>query len=122
MIRPVLLSVLLLAAPVAAHAQRLASIKAGRLLQLCTNTQTRPACDAYLSGVGDGIAGVEHMMTREQGQNFAGATCIPQSTSAETLRSTVSDYLHAHRDALDKDAAVPVFAAYHAAFPCKAGG
>ncbi len=108
--------------PLAAQAQRLAPIKGGKLLSICENARSRTLCDAYVSGVADGIAGVEHMMSREQGQGFAGATCIPQSTSAETMRSTVVDYLHGHSDAIDKPAAVPTFDALHAAFPCKSNG
>ncbi len=104
------------------EAQRLAPIKGGKLLALCQNARARTACDAYISGVSDGIAGVQHMMTDRQGQSFAGSTCIPDATSAETLRSTVVDYLSGHPDSRDKPAAVPTFDALHAAFPCKGNG
>ena len=135
-----LLAGLLAAAPVAAHAQRLAPIKGGRLLGLCENGRTRVACDAYISGVAAGLAGggpkirrgpgarvaggpgVEHMMSREQGKTCAGATCIPAPTSADALRSTVVDFLHAHAEDGDKPAAVPTFEALHAAYPCKGNG
>ena len=114
---------LAVAAPTAvAHAQRLAPITGGKLLSLCGNARMRTACDAYVSGVGDGIAGVQHMMSDQQGRAFAGSTCIPNGTSGETLRSTVVDYLRAHSGLMDKPAAVPTFEALHAAFPCKGNG
>ncbi len=120
---PILLACLLGAAlPGAAQAQRLAPIKGGKLLQLCENGRARTVCDAYVSGVADGIAGLEHMMSKEQGHDFAGATCIPVSTSAETLRTTVIDFIRAHSEDQDKPAAVPTFEALHAAFPCQSNG
>ncbi len=112
----------LLSTSVAAHAQRLSPIKAGKLLSLCENARSRTLCEAYVGGVADGIAGVQHMMSDQQGRAFAGSTCIPEGTGSGTLRSTVTDYLHAHTDAMDKPAAVPTFEALHAAFSCKSGG
>ncbi|WP_242400821.1 hypothetical protein [Acetobacter okinawensis] len=44
-----------LAVPALAQAQRLAPMKAGALGKMCSTTATRTACDAYLSGLTDGV-------------------------------------------------------------------
>lgn len=44
-----------LAVPTLAHAQRLAPMKAGALGKMCSSSASRTACDAYLSGLTDGV-------------------------------------------------------------------
>ncbi len=112
------LAALTLAAPLA-HAQRISRLTGEKLLEACSSAKGKLICEGYISGVADGIAGAEKHMTREQGQGFAGATCIPNETSANQLHQTVVSYLRAHADAGPKPAAVSTFDALHDAYPCK---
>ncbi len=124
MIRPTFVAPALIALAVGlatrtADAQRVSRLTGAKLLGACENPKGRLICEGYISGVGDGIAGAEKNMTAEQGHSFAGATCIPNDTTADQLHSTVVDYLKAHRDVLSQPAAIPTFDALHAAYPCK---
>ena len=105
------------AATTVADAQRVSRITAGKLAQICGNPRGTTLCDAYIAGVADALAGAKHFETQASG-NDGGATCIPQSVTAATLRSTVHDYFGAHADTRDQPAAVPVVDALHAAYPC----
>ncbi len=118
MIRFVLLAAVLLAAGTA-DAQRVSRLTGTKLLGACQNPKGKLICEGYISGVADGIAGAEKNMTPDQGHSFAGATCIPNDTTADQLHATVVDYLKAHSDDLAKPAAIPTFDALHAAYPCK---
>ena len=103
----------------AADAQRVSKLTGAKLLGACSNPKGKLICEAYISGVADGIAGSEKNMTRDQGHSFAGATCIPNDTTTDQIRSTVISYLHDHGDAASQPAAIPTFDALHAAYPCK---
>lgn len=120
--RPVLLAALavsgLLAGP-AAHAQRMSKLSGGKLAQICASSKGKEVCEGYISGVADGIAGIEHQTDRADATAFKGATCIPNDTTVAALRSTVVDYLRAHPDMAGKPAAVPTYESLHAAYPCK---
>lgn len=109
-------AVISIAAP-GAHAQRVSRITAAKLASICGNARGLELCDAYIAGVADALAGAKHFETQASG-NDGGATCIPQSVTAATLRSTVHDYFGAHPDARERPAAVPVVDALHAAYPC----
>ena len=100
-----------------ADAQRVSRITAGKLAEICGNPRGATLCDAYIAGVADALAGAKHFEAQASG-NDGGATCIPQSVTAATLRSTVHDFFGAHADMRDKPAAVPVVDALHAAYPC----
>ena len=102
-----------------AHAQRVSKITGEKLLQTCSASRGKLVCEAYISGVADGIARMEKDMTRAQGQSFAGATCIPTETTITQLHSTVVSYLRAHPETQSGPAAIPAFDALHDAFPCK---
>lgn len=104
------------AAPAAA--QRVSKITGSKLAAICGNPKGRTICDAYISGVADALAGAKHF--ESVAGSDAGATCIPSSVSTDTLRGTVTDFLRAHRDMMEKPAAVPVVDALHAAYACKA--
>ena len=112
------LAALTLAAPLA-HAQRISRLTGEKLLEACSSAKGKLICEGYISGVADGIAGAEKHMTKEQGQAFAGATCIPDATSANQLHQTVVSYLRAHPEAGSKPAVVPTYDALHDAYPCK---
>lgn len=114
----IVLAALTLAAPLA-HAQRISRLTGEKLLEACSSPKGKLICEAYISGVGDGIAGSEKNMTRAQGQDFAGATCIPNDTTANQLHQTVVSYLRAHPEAGAKPAAISTFAALHDAYPCQ---
>ncbi len=98
----------LLAAPLAAHAQRESPVTGNKLLALCTTAATAN-CDAYLSGVADAIAaqGREHAMA-----------CIPNAVSGSQLREVMLRFLHAHPEQLQLKAATLSTKAFSSSFPC----
>jgi hypothetical protein len=95
---------------------RLTHLPAGTLLRLCQSPQTVKVCDAYVSGIADGITLVESAA----GPNTARKVCIPQATGTQ-LRSTVVAWMSKHSDRLSADVGPVAYDALTEAFPCGAG-
>lgn len=96
---------------------RLTHLPAGTLLRLCQSPQTAKVCDAYVSGISDGITLVESVA----GPNVARKVCIPQA-SGNQLRGMVVAWLSKHSDRLAGDVGPVVYDALNDAFPCKPDG
>ncbi|MCQ8241175.1 Rap1a/Tai family immunity protein [Rhizosaccharibacter radicis] len=114
-------AVLLLAAAPGAIAQdkpvgRLTHLQAGKLLSLCQSARTAAVCDAYVSGISDGITLVE----TAAGPDVARKVCTP-AASGNQLRSTVVAWLSKHKERLSEDVGPVVFDAMAETFPCKGG-
>ena len=116
MIRALLIAVCLL--PSAADAQRVSHLTGAKLLSICGNRAQAELCEAYISGVADGLVAVQKHMSDAQGRAFPASTCIPDGTSAAALRETVATYLHTHGDRLGKPAIFATFDALHANYAC----
>lgn len=107
-----------LAAPGLAHAQRLAPMKAGAFGKMCSTTATRTACDAYLSGLTDGVT-----LAQINGHNNGDASaptsfCVPAAEDIAAMRTKVLTWLKAHTDSLGKPVGESVFTALHDSYPC----
>ncbi len=92
-----------------AHAQRESRVTGAKLLSLCT-ASAAANCDAYLSGVADGVAA--------QGPEHA-PFCIPDAVTGKQLREVAVKYMHDHPQDLELKAGTVVTHAYTAAFACK---
>jgi len=103
----------------AAHAEggRLTHLQASKLLAMCQSPKGAQLCDAYVSGISDGITLVE----TQAGPDVARKVCIPQATGSQ-LRGTVTKWLSTHPDKLSADVGPVVYEALGEAFPCGAGG
>lgn len=107
-----------LAVPGLAHAQRLAPMKAGAFGKMCSTTATRTACDAYLSGLTDGVT-----LAQINGHNNGDASaptgfCVPATEDIAAMRTKVLTWLKAHTDSLGKPVGESVFTALHDSYPC----
>jgi hypothetical protein len=115
-----LLATSLLALSGAAFAQdkpvgRLTHLPASTLLRLCQSPQTVKVCDAYVSGISDGITLVESAA----GPNIARKVCIPQASGSQ-LRGALVGWMSKHTDRLSSDVGPVAYDALTDAFPCGA--
>ncbi|MCP1211715.1 Rap1a/Tai family immunity protein [Acetobacter okinawensis] len=107
-----------LAVPALAQAQRLAPMKAGALGKMCSTTATRTACDAYLSGLTDGVT-LAQINAHNSGDAAAPTGfCVPASEDIAAMRAKVLAWLKAHSDSLAKPVGESVFTALHDSYPC----
>ncbi len=97
-------------------AGRLTHLPAGKLLSLCQSPHTGATCEAYLSGMSDGLTLVEG----DAGPDVARKVCIPD-VSGKQLRGAVVGWLSKHPERLSSDVGPVVYDALAAAFPCPAG-
>lgn len=97
---------------------RLSHLQAGALQRFCQSPQTAKICDAYVSGLSDGITLVE----TAAGPNVARDVCIPGPTTAQQMRGVLLGYLSKHPDRLGSDVGPVTYDAFKAAFPCAGGG
>jgi hypothetical protein len=119
--RVTLLAALALSAASPALAQRIAPMKAGKLLQLCSRPNTAEVCDAYISGVSDGGT-LAKLNAKNEGDTGAGAGfCIAPAVTIQDMRTKVGGWMKSHSDALTKPAGEAVFAALHDSYPCGSG-
>ncbi len=95
---------------------RLTHLPASALLRFCQSPQTIKICDAYVSGISDGITLVETVA----GPNTARKVCIPQATGTQ-LRGTVVAWMSKHPERLSADVGPVVYDALNEAFPCAGG-
>ncbi|MFT8417329.1 MAG: Rap1a/Tai family immunity protein [Acetobacter sp.] len=107
-----------LAPPSLAHAQRLAPMKAAAFGKMCSTASTRTACDAYLSGLTDGVT-----LAQINGHNNGDAAaptgfCVPANEDIAAMRTKVLTWLKAHTDSLGKPVGESVFTALHDSYPC----
>ena len=119
----ILAGVLLAGAAVAGTAQaqdrpvgRLTHLPAAALLRFCQSPQTVKVCDAYVSGISDGITLVETVA----GPNTARKACIPQASGTQ-LRGSVVAWMSKHPERLSADVGPVVYDALTEAFPCTGG-
>ena len=112
------LTALLVAGGASAEAAggRLTHLPAGKLLALCQSPRTGATCEAYISGMSDGITLVE----TEAGPDVARKVCIPDA-SGKQLRGAVVGWLSKHPERLSADVGPAVYDALQAGFPCAAG-
>ncbi len=103
-------------APSAEAAGRLTQLPAGKLLSLCQSPRTGATCEAYISGMSDGITLVE----TDAGPNVARRVCIPEA-SGKQLRGAVVAWLSKHPERLSADVGPAVYDALADAFPCAKG-
>ena len=107
-----------LAMPGLAHAQRLAPMKAGTLGKMCSSAATRTACDAYLSGLTDGVT-LAQINAHNTGDTTPPAGfCVPATEDIAAMRTKVLTWLKAHTDSLAKPVGESVFTALHDSYPC----
>ena len=95
---------------------RLTHLPASALLRFCQSPQTIKICDAYVSGISDGITLVETVA----GPNTARKVCIPQASGTQ-LRSTGVACMSKHGERLSADVGPVVYDALTDAFPCTGG-
>ncbi len=95
---------------------RLSHLSAQALQRLCQSPQTAKLCDAYVSGMSDGITLVE----TAAGPSVAREVCIPAPTTAQQMRGVVLGWLSKHPDRLSGDVGPATYDAFKAAFPCGA--
>ena len=117
--RPIVLAMLWLGGAGLASADtpkgRLTHLPAGKLLSLCQSPRTGAVCEAYISGISDGITLVE----TEAGPDVARKVCIPQASGTQ-LRGAVVGWLSKHPDRLSADVGPAAYDAMADAFPCAA--
>ena len=116
MIRALLLAACLF--PAVAHAQRVSRLTGAKLLAICGNRAQGELCEAYISGVADGLVAVQKHMSDAEGRAFPASTCIPDGTTTAALRETVTTYLHTHADLLGRPAIFATYDALHANYAC----
>ena len=92
---------------------RLTHLPASALLRFCQSPQTVKICDAYVSGISDGITLVEAVA----GPNTARKVCIPQASGTQ-LRGAVVAWMSKHSERLSADVGPVVYDALTDAFPC----
>ncbi len=107
-----------LAAPGLAHAQRLAPMKAGAFGKMCSSASGRTACDAYLSGLTDGVTLAKINGRNEGDANAPAGFCVPATENIAAMRAKVLTWLKAHSDSLGKPVGESVFVALHDSYPC----
>ena len=95
---------------------RLTHLPASRLLALCQSPRTGAVCDAYISGISDGITLVESA----SGPDIARKVCVPDANGNQ-LRGAVVGWLSKHPERLSSDVGPVVYDAMADAFPCAAG-
>ena len=120
---PILAGVLVAGATMAGAAQaqdrpvgRLTHLSAGRLLALCQSPRTAAVCDAYVSGISDGITLVE----TAAGPNAARRVCIPQASGVQ-LRGALVGWMSKHPDRQSSDVGPVAYDALAETFPCAGG-
>lgn len=107
-----------LAVPTVAHAQRLAPMKAGALGKMCSSSASRTACDAYLSGLTDGVTLAQINAHNTGDASAPTGFCVPASEDIAAIRTKVLTWLKAHSDSLGKPVGESVFTALHDSYPC----
>lgn len=119
--RPLFFAACIAAAAEPAAAQRFSKIDGNRLLQICTLRAPAPLrpglapppgrreCEAYVSGVADGIAAGPPRAT----------ACIPDGVTTAQLVEVVLKTLRDHPENAERHAGELVVQAYSRAFPCK---
>ena len=95
---------------------RLTHLPASRLLALCQSPRTGAVCDAYVSGISDGITLVESA----SGPDIARKVCVPEANGNQ-LRGAVVGWMSKHPERLSSDVGPVVYDAMADAFPCAAG-
>jgi hypothetical protein len=96
---------------------RLTHMQASKLLGLCQSPRGAAPCDAYVSGIADGITLVESAA----GPDVARKVCIP-AVSGNQMRSAVVAWMSKHNDRLSADVGPVVFDALADTFPCSGNG
>ena len=94
---------------------RLTHLSAAKLLSLCQSPRTNGPCEAYISGISDGITLTGDAVPKDQRK-----VCIPEA-SGNQLRGAVVGWLSKHPERLSSDVGPVVYDAMTAAFPCAAG-
>lgn len=107
-----------LAAPGLAHAQRLAPMKANAFGKMCSAASGRTACDAYLSGLTDGVTLAKINAHNEGDASAIAGFCVPAAEDIAAMRAKVISWLKAHPDSLPKPVGESVFTALHDSYPC----
>jgi hypothetical protein len=108
MMRFALMAAIVLGAS-AAQAQRVSKVDGSKLLTYCTSKNTA-GCDAYLDGMGDGLAAAHHEKQ---------LACIPKDVTTAQMRDVVIKYIHDNPQVREKSAARLTSDAFLAAFPCR---
>ena len=105
-----------------AEAQRLTAMQASRFFQTCQAHAGQTVCDAYISGVADGVTLTESSVPKGAGgkPSVVPTICVPPS-NGNMLREQVVRWLSGHTDSLRGDVGPAVHDALLALFPCTAG-
>lgn len=102
-----------------AHAQRVSSMQAGKLLQYCTRSSGVQICEGYIAGMADGVA-LTKVFDKNEGDSKAPAGfCIPSSVTGTQLRESVVVWMKKHTDQLHHPVGAAVYTALHETFPCQ---
>ncbi len=104
----------------AAQAQRLTAMQASRFFQTCQAHAGQTVCDAYISGVADGVTLTEPTKDAAGASGAASTICIPPS-NGNVLREQVVRWLSGHTEALRGQVGPAVHGALQALYPCPAG-
>lgn len=105
-----------------AQAQRLSAMQASKFFQACQSRGGQTVCDAYISGLSDGVTLSESSVGKgADGKPLVvPAICVPP-TSGSALRAKVMGWLSSHTDRLSGDVGPAVHDALLDLFPCHAG-
>ncbi|QEO18319.1 Rap1a/Tai family immunity protein [Acetobacter vaccinii] len=107
-------------APGLAQAQRVSPMKAGNFARICARATGHSVCDAYLSGLADGVS-LSKISARNEGDaNAPAGFCVPVQETTDAMRAKVLTWLKAHTDALNKPVGESIFTALHDSYPCSA--
>lgn len=106
----------------AAQAQRLSALPAARFFQTCQSRAGGTVCDAYISGMSDGVTLSESSVGKgaDGKPRVVPTICVP-AMAGSALRMSVMTWLSSHSDKLQGDVGPAVHAALLAQFPCTAG-
>ena len=117
-----LASVMVAGSATGAQAQRLSELPAARFFQTCQSRAGGTVCDAYISGMSDGVTLSESSVGKgpDGKPRVVPTICVPPM-SGIALRTTVMTWLSSHTDKLQGAVGPAIHDALLAQFPCTAG-
>lgn len=102
-----------------AHAQRVTAMKTSHFAAMCHAQKGHPMCDAYLSGITDGVSVGGINAVNRGDKNVPRPFCVEKSATMAQLRQHFLQWADNNRNLLDKPVGEGVFLALHAAYPCR---
>lgn len=103
-----------------AMAQRITPMQTDSFARICSRPTGHSLCDAYLSGLADGVT-LSKLNSSAAGDTAATAGfCVPVSETTASIRGKVLVWLKANTDALSHPVGESLFKALHDTYPCGA--